>query len=58
MDALPPDLNDDRSVNVLDVFKMEPVWLGPGVRQDLNADGVVNVLDVFKMEPVWLQTCT
>ena len=51
-------MNDDRSVNILDVFKMAPVWLGPGVREDLNADGSVNILDVFKMEPVWLQTCT
>ena len=58
VDALPPDLNDDRSVNILDVFEMQPVWLGPGIRQDLNADGSVNILDVFKMQPVWLQTCS
>lgn len=58
VDALPPDLNDDRTVNVLDVFSMFPFWLGPGVRQDLNADGSVNILDVFKTFPVWLHTCT
>jgi hypothetical protein len=58
VDALPPDLNDDRSVNILDVFSMFPVWLGPGIRQDLNADGSVNILDVFRMFPVWLNTCT
>jgi len=58
VDALPPDLNDDRSVNILDVFEMAPVWLGAGVRQDLNADGSVNILDVFRMFPVWLNSCT
>jgi hypothetical protein len=58
VDALPADTNDDRSVNILDVFKMFPVWNGPGIREDLNADGTVNILDVFKMLPRWLDTCT
>ncbi len=63
VDALPADTNDDRSVNMLDVFPMFPFWLQPvpappGTRYDLNADGDVNMLDVFKMFPVWLDTCT
>jgi len=62
LDALPPDMNDDRSVNILDQFKMFPYWLQPagteGARFDLNTDGFVNVLDVFQMFPYWLESCT
>ena len=57
-DAYPPDMNDDQSVNVLDIFEMSPFWLGASSRHDLNADGSVNVLDVFLMFPVWLNSCT
>ena len=63
-DPLPPDINDDRSVNILDVFKMVDSWLvnvtDPSFdpRMDLNTDSGVNVLDVFQMFPLWLQTCT
>ena len=57
-DALPADLNDDCSVNILDVFQMFPFWLGYNNRQDLNADNSVNILDVFRMFPFWLDTCT
>lgn len=64
IDASPPDLNDDQSVNILDTFKFFPAWLTTishpawGPRLDLNADGSVNILDTFVMFPVWLQTCT
>ncbi len=54
----PPDFNDDKNVNMLDVFQMFPVWFGPGQRQDLNLDGAVNMLDVFLMFPFWFETCT
>jgi hypothetical protein len=57
-DALPPDMNVDGDVNILDVFQMFPVWLGTSARHDLNADGAVNILDVFNMFPVWLSSCT
>lgn len=63
-DPLPPDINDDRSVNILDVAKMVDSWLtnvtDPSFdpRMDLNTDSDVNVLDVSPMFPVWLQTCT
>lgn len=56
--ALPPDTNDDGTVNILDVFPMFPFWMNPSARHDLNADGSVNVLDVFRMFPRWLQSCT
>jgi len=54
----PPDFNDDKAVNILDVFQMFPVWFGVSQRQDLNLDGVVNILDVFLMFDYWLETCT
>jgi hypothetical protein len=63
-DPQPADLNDDRSVNILDTFKLFPAWLAtfgdPGydTRLDLNADGQVNILDVFQLFPTWLDTCT
>jgi hypothetical protein len=67
VDAWPPDMNMDRSVNVLDVFPMFSGWVQPvepppavdaGRRYDLNADGWINVLDVFLTFPPWLNTCT
>ncbi len=57
VDAWPPDLNDDRSVNILDVFQMFPFWMGESARHDLNADGTVNILDVDLMYAWWLGTC-
>jgi len=63
VDASPPDINDDRSVNILDVFKMFPPWLSSvgspayDPRLDLNADGTVNILDVFEMFPAWGTSC-
>ena len=53
----PPDTNDDKTVNILDVFQLFPVWLGVSQRQDLNLDGVVNIIDVFTMFDYWLETC-
>jgi len=56
--AWPPDMNDDQSVNILDVFEMFPFWLSVSNRHDLNADGPVNILDVFRVFPFWLSSCT
>ncbi len=57
-DPYPLDMNDDQSVNMLDVFEMFPAWLGISARHDLNADGTVNMLDVFLMFPSWLTSCS
>ncbi len=55
----PPDINDDKDVNMLDVFPMFPYWLGSGpARLDLNIDGDINMLDVFLMFPMFFETCT
>jgi hypothetical protein len=56
--AWPPDMNDDGSVNILDVFEMLPFWLGASSRHDLNTDGSVNIVDVFRMFPFWMDSCT
>lgn len=62
-DASPLDLNDDRSINILDVFALFPVWLSPMTtpgwdpRFDLVADGVINILDLFELFPAWATTC-
>ncbi len=54
----PPDFNNDKTVNILDVAHMFPFWLGVQARHDLNADGAVNIVDVSRMFPFWLLTCT
>jgi hypothetical protein len=58
------DMNDDRTINILDVFKMFSSWLSQEsdpafflYMADLNYDGTINILDVFKMFPAWLQSC-
>jgi hypothetical protein len=60
LDPWTPDLNDDKSVNILDVFQMFPAWLASesannsSYRSDLNFDGSTNILDVFQLFPNWL----
>jgi hypothetical protein len=73
-DPWPPDFNDDRFINVTDVFKVLPPVFGssPGnpdtnddgiidwsPRADLNPDGFINITDVFKVLPPFFgQSCT
>ena len=58
LDALPPDTNDDQSVNIFDLPPVFDFWLGASPRHDLNADGAVNIFDVAQMFPFWLNKCT
>lgn len=58
LDALPPDLDDNGIVNVLDVTQLLPPAFGStpldsdySIRKDLQPDGVINVLDVFSLLP-------
>lgn len=54
-DAWPPDMNDNRLVNILDVGTYSPVFgkIAPdpeyGVRFDINGDGKITILDVSRM---------
>jgi len=58
MDAVPADFNDDRVVNITDVFRMLPPVFGSAAedstytrRSDLSPDGVINITDIFLMLP-------
>lgn len=55
----PPDFNDDKTVNILDVLQFKPVFGAPSARHDLDASGGnVNILDVLQLKPVFNQSCT
>jgi hypothetical protein len=61
LDAWPPDFNDDRFVNIIDVNAMRPpvfnLLEGKGTnpfyseRFDMNADNFINILDVNALRP-------
>jgi Putative Ig domain/Dockerin type I domain/Right handed beta helix region len=55
--VLRPDVNDDGSINVLDMIMIGQHWSQTGVagwiRQDINEDGVVNVLDATLIGQNW-----
>jgi hypothetical protein len=58
-DAWPPDINNNRTVNILDVARFREPLSGPyNSRYDLNADGKVNILDVGKYRLVIGASCT
>ncbi len=67
-DALPPDLNDDQSVDILDIIDTQAgLFAGWGAtlgdasysaRSDLNADQSIDILDVFVMFDSWGERCT
>jgi hypothetical protein len=65
-DAWPPDFDANRTVNIVDIFKMVPPVFNSSPpnpnyhqRRDLNADGVINIVDIFKMTPpVFNSSCT
>jgi len=58
--AWPPDINNDRSVDILDVLMYKPK-LAPAPydkRYDLNTDGSVNILDVLLFKQYLWKSCT
>jgi hypothetical protein len=58
--ALPPDFNDDQSVDTLDVLALKP-YIGNSVysaRHDLDRSGSVDVLDVLQLKDYFGATCT
>jgi hypothetical protein len=63
IDAWPPDFNNDRVINILDVGMLLPPRFGTSVpptssRYDLYPDGVINILDVnATFPPVFGSTC-
>jgi len=63
LDAWPPDLNDDQSVNIIDLGEMRGVFgstSGDGAytsRHDLTADGAINVVDIGTVRPFFGVSC-
>lgn len=60
-DAWPPDMNNDTSVNILDVLMYKPQFEEGAPydsRYDLNTDGSVNILDVVLLKPYLGMSCT
>ena len=55
--VLQPDVNDDGSINVLDMITIGQHWnqtgAGGWIRQDINEDGAVNVLDATLIGQHW-----
>jgi len=63
-DAWAPDFNDDKTVNVVDIGELRPVFgsvSGDGTydaRADLNMDGYINIVDVGTLRPYFNLSCT
>lgn len=65
-DAWPPDFNDDKIVNMLDIVRLMPPVFGVSPpnpryneRKDLNADSTINILDILKLTPpAFNSSCT
>jgi hypothetical protein len=57
VDAPPPDVNGDGSVNVLDMVRVGQHWGGTGavgwIPEDINMDGAVDVLDATLVGQGW-----
>lgn len=66
MGAWPPDFDNSKTVNILDVSQLTPPVFGSGLgsqayerRKDIRPDGVINILDISLMAPpTFGKTCT
>ncbi len=55
----PPDFDDSRAIDIIDVLALKPVFGAISVRHDLDASGgTVNILDVLALKPVFNKSCT
>ena len=55
----PPDFDDSKAINIVDVLALRPVFGSPSVRHDLDASGGnINIIDVLKIRPVFNESCT
>lgn len=65
-DRWPADLDDNQTVNILDVLQLTPPVFNTSppdpnysTRKDLNGDGAINILDILRQTPpVFNQSCT
>src|SRR4030042_2021607 len=58
IDAWPPDFDDNRVINIIDVNRLLPPYFDSregdqnySKRKDLNADGVINMTDLYMLLP-------
>jgi len=64
IDSWPPDFNDDRTVNIIDVLFFgdkvtKKVSDDPSLkRYDFDANGTINIIDVQYMQPYMTKTCS
>lgn len=57
--AWPPDMDNNRRVNILDMLLFKPkLWGSYDRRYDLDVNGTVNILDVLLYKPILGQQCT
>lgn len=61
--ARPPDTNNNKSVDIIDVLQFKPYILSNlgeprfNKRFDLNASNTVDIIDVLRMKPDFLTSC-
>ena len=62
-DPWPPDFNDNRSVDIIDIGALRPAFNSSdgdanySKRLDLTADGFINILDIGALRPFFGKTC-
>jgi hypothetical protein len=49
----PEDINEDGTVDVLDLLALLAAWGNPGGPEDVNEDGIVDVLDLLQLLAAW-----
>ena len=55
----PPDFDEDKTITIIDVLQMKPVFGTPSARHDLNGTGGnIDIVDVLQMKPIFGQSCT
>jgi uncharacterized protein YkwD len=65
-DKWPADLNDDQTINILDIVQLTPPVFGTSPpdpnyaeRKDFNGDGIINILDIVRVTPpTFGRSCT
>ena len=57
-DSWPPDFDNTKKVDIVDVLALKPVYGTPSARHDLNASGGdIDIVDVLALKPVFMDSC-
>ena len=55
----PPDFDDNKTIDIVDVLALKPVFGTPSARHDLDGSGGdIDIVDVLALKPVFGQDCT